>query len=304
VRPFRWLLGAAASVLLVTVTACGGTDAQSVQSPAKPSAQSQNAPADAKRDVSADDFSRSLFDQTSADIDNPWVAFKPGKRFTWTGSTEEDGERVRHRIIFTVTDMTKVINGVRTRVGWDRDFSGGKLIESELIFLAEDKAGNVWHFGQYSEMWDGPEYLGGQVWLPGRPKGAKAGIYMRAEPRLGSPPYSEGFAPPPYYWDDWGKVDEVGVRNCVPVGCHNDVIVVDEYEPTKPGAHQLKYYARGVGNIRTGWRGKDADREVLVLRNVSQLNGAEVAKARQAVRQHEDRAFVYASTRPAEPPAR
>ncbi len=254
------------------------------------------------KEISADDYDASLFDDTSITIDNEWWPLKPGTRFDWRGSTEEDGERVPHRIVFTVTDLTKVIDGVRTVVGWDRDFSRGQLVESELIFLAQDKDGNVWHFGQYSETWEGKELVGGQAWLVSHLKGAKPGILMKAEPRLGTPAYSEGFAPSPFFWEDYAKVYKMGQRTCVPAGCFKNVLVTDEFEPRKPRAHQLKYYAQGVGNIRTGWRGsEDEDHEVLVLKKVERLDQKGVVKARSEAMKLETRASVYGGAPPAEP---
>jgi hypothetical protein len=252
-------------------------------------------------DVTAKDFDRSLFDENSATITNKWFPATPGTQFTWTGWSEDAGERERHRIVFTVTDMTKVINGVRALVGWDRDWSGGSLVESELLLLAQDKRGNVWHLGEYTETYEDGEFIGGQAWFVGHLKGAKAGIHMKADPRLGSPAYSQGFAPAPYHWNDWGKVYKVGQRTCVPAGCFKDVLVVDEFEPTKPGEHQLKYYAPGKGNVRVGWRGSDESKEVLVLRKVRHLRSEEMPRVRAAVKAHEARANVFGSTSRAKP---
>ena len=84
-------------------------------------------------------------------------------------------------------------------------------------------------------------------------------------------------------------------------GCYENVLVIDEFEPTKPGAFQVKYYARGVGNIRTGWRGKTEDHEVLTLRKITRARRAELAQVREIVYAMEKRAYVYASTPPAEP---
>jgi hypothetical protein len=251
--------------------------------------------------LAAADFDQSLFDENSATIDNKWVPFKPGTRFVWDGWTEEDGERIPHRIVFTVTDLTKMVDGVRTRVGWDRDFSDGQLVEAELIFLAQDKQGDVWHFGQYSEEWDEGEFVGGQAWLEGYLKGAKAGIYMPADPRLGTPAYSEGFAPPPFFWDDWGKVYKAGKHVCIPLDCYDDVVVIDEFEPSKPGAHQLKYYAPGIGSIRTGWRGNDPEKEVLVLSKVLHLSAQERARAQAEALKLETRAALYGQVPPSKP---
>lgn len=253
-------------------------------------------------EIGAADFDPSLFDDSSATIDNEWVPYEPGTRMVHRGWTEEDGERVPHRIVFTATDMTKVIDGVRTFVGWERDWSEGKLIESELIFLAQDEDGNVWHLGQYRETYDEDgEFVGGRIWVVGLVDGAKAGVYMKAEPRLGTPAYSQGFAPAPYYWDDWAKVYKVGQKTCVPVDCYEGVLVIDEFEPTKPGAHQLKYYARGVGNVRVGWRGNDPEKEVLVLDKIVHLGPEAMATVRAKVLEHETRAYVYGLTPPAEP---
>jgi hypothetical protein len=305
-RRLRAFYVAAASLVLLSTAACGGeaglrADAGGEITAETIAARRADAPATAGRErrngeITAKDFDRRLFDDSSATIDNPWVPFEAGKRFFWKGWSEENGKRERHRIVFTVTDMTKVVGGVRGVVGWDRDFSAGKLIESELIVLAQDKQGNVWHLGQYREDYEDRELQGGRAWFVGALKGARAGVYMKAKPRLRAPAYSQGFAPAPYYWDDWSKVYRVGRRTCVPVACYRNVLVIDEFEPNKPGAHQLKYYARGVGNVRVGWRGTDPEKEVLVLTKVVHLGRGAMAKARAVVRQHEARAYVYGRT--------
>lgn len=251
-------------------------------------------------DIKAEDFSPDLFDDSSATIDNPWWPLSPGTRFVWEGRAFEEGQRVERRVVFTVTDLTKVIAGVRTRVGWDRDFNDGFLGEGELIFLAQDEQGNVWHLGQYREVYE-DEFVGGRVWVVGDPEGAEAGLVMKAEPRLGAPDYSQGFAPPPWDWDDRARVDRMGVQTCVPVGCFEDVLVTEEFEPSVPGASQLKFYAPGVGNIRVGWRGaEEEEREVMVLVRLIQLGAEDRAEANASALELEHRAYAYARTSPAE----
>ncbi len=51
----------------------------------------------------------------------------------------------------------------------------------------------------------------------------------------------------------------------VPFGSYKDVLVIDETSMEEPGAHQLKYYACGVGNVRVGWRCADETQEILEL---------------------------------------
>ncbi|MGH2539541.1 MAG: hypothetical protein ACRDGK_03380, partial [Actinomycetota bacterium] len=160
-------------------------------------------------------FDPANFDADSATVDNPWFPLEPGTRYVWEGRAfDDEGQRVERRVEFIVTDLTKVVGGVRAVVGWDRDFNDGSMEESELIFYAQDKDGNVWHLGEYVEHWAEKELDGGRAWVVGYPEGAKAGIAMYAEPAAGTPQYSQGFAPPPWFWDDHARVSDEGVRTC------------------------------------------------------------------------------------------
>jgi hypothetical protein len=291
---------AAASLLAISASACSGEDTASGNESGATTSEATPASQISWDSLSADDFDRSLFDETSATLDNEWLSLDVGERFIWNGSTVEEGERIPRRIVMTVMDMTKKVNGINARVAWDRDFRDGKLLETELVFFAQDKGGNVWHLGQYVELYDEEGvFEGGQAWMVGHLAGAKAGIHMRVQPKVGSV-YSMGFAPPPYFWHDVSKTESIAKRTCGPKKCWKDILLIDEFEPSKPGAHQLKYYARGIGNVRVGWRGTDPDHEVLFLDKVVLLDSAAMAKAREAVRAHEERAYVYGSTQPAE----
>jgi hypothetical protein len=266
-----------------------------------PTVSATAAPNGVSKEIKAEDFSPDLFDDDSANVDNPWFPLEPGTRYVWEGRAfTDEGERVDRRVVFIVTDLTKVVGGVRAVVGWDRDFNGDTVGESELIFYAQDRNGNVWHLGEYVEHWNEGELDGGRLWVVGDPDGARAGIAMYAEPRAGVS-YSQGFVPPPWFWDDHARVSDVGVRNCVPVRCFDDSIVVEEFEPRFPGAFQLKYYARGVGNIRVGWRGpNDDEQEVMVLKKFQHLSPEARAEVRAQVLAQENRGYAYARTAPME----
>ena len=98
---------------------------------------------------------------------------------------------------------------------------------------------------------------------------------MMAEPTPDSPSYEQGYAPPPISWVDRGRVFDVGVETCVPVDCYEDVLVIEEFERTKPGASQLKFYAPEVGNVRVGWRGKNEDEQEEELEKARLLPAAQ-----------------------------
>jgi hypothetical protein len=204
-------------------------------------------------------------------VDNTWDPLVPGTQWVFEGRAAHGGQVLPHRLVFTVTSLTKVIDGVRTRVLWDRDFDAGQLAEQELAFHAQDEGGNVWNFGEYPELYtDGALTGAPDTWIAGV-AGARKGIQMLGRPRVGSPSYSQGFAPT-IGFADRGQVEKTGQRVCVPTGCYNDVLVTREWAVSDPGAFQFKYAAPGVGNVKVTFSGNDPDQEVLVLVKIVQLD--------------------------------
>jgi hypothetical protein len=238
-------------------------------------------------------------------IDNAWFPLAPGTQFTLVGSADRGRGQRRHRVVFTVTDLTKLVDGVRALVLWDRDYNAGRLEEGELTFHAQDDAGTVWNLGEYPEEYENGRLTGApDTWIAGLAR-ARAGILMPADPRVGTPSYLQGWAPD-IEFADRARVLRTGVRSCVPVDCYRHVLVTDEWNPAEPGAHQRKYYARGVGNIRVGTAGEDAEGEVLVLERVRHLGAGARAWVRSEAlkldrRAYRVRADLYRHTPPAEP---
>jgi hypothetical protein len=239
----------------------------------------------------------------SLPIDNPWMPLKPGTRFVYDGTTiEDDGTAVPHRIEIHVTDLTKVIGGVRSLATWDLDFSDGELVEAELAFFAQDSAGNVWRMGEYPEEYDAGKVIASPTWMHGF-EDARAGIMMPGNPKLGTPDYSQGWGPA-VGWTDRAKVDQMVPKLCVKAGCHENVVVMAETSEAEPNAHQLKSYARGVGNVKTGWRGAgEKTKETLELVKVEQLDAKGMADVRAKALALEKSGYqrsktVYAHTPP------
>jgi hypothetical protein len=233
-------------------------------------------------------------------IDNKWFPLRPGIQLIYEGTTvDDDGKPVPHRLIYTVTDLVKKINGIDVVVVWDRDFSEGKLEESELTFFAQDDAGNVWHLGQYVETYDELRLVGGHAWLVGHLPGAKAGIMMPADPKVGTPSYSQGFAPAPFNWTDRAQIRKFGESVAVPAGTYENVMVVEEWarEEGMDGL-QLKYHAQGVGTVKVGFEGEDAKKEKLELVKIVEFTPQEMDEARAEAMKLDDRNYVYGRTEP------
>ncbi|HLZ38591.1 MAG TPA: hypothetical protein VKP64_12725 [Mycobacteriales bacterium] len=232
-------------------------------------------------------------------ISNRWLPLVPGRQWILDGRADSGKGLKPHRVVMTVTDLTKVINGVRTVVVWDRDYSEGRLVESELAFNAQDGQGNVWNFGEYPEVYSRGKFKDApDTWIPGV-AGAKAGVAMLAAPRVGTPAYSQGWAPA-IDFADRARVFQAGQRTCVPAGCFGNVLVTDEWDALDPsGGHQRKFYAAGVGNVRIGAVG--GDKETLALVKSARLCPA-VAQARAAALAMDQRgrrvSKVYRQTTP------
>jgi hypothetical protein len=254
---------------------------------------------------SLEPWDKTKFDQRSTTIDNPWFPMVPGTRWVYEGTTVDDstGKRVPHRVEINVTDLTKTIDGVRTLISYDLDFSNGKLAEAELAMFAQDKDGNVWRVGEYPEEYQNGKVVKSPSWVHGF-EDARAGIMMKADPRLGTPSYAEGWGPA-VGWTDRGQVREMGQTQKTKAGTFKDVLVIKETAAEEGNAYQLKYYARNVGNVFVAFAGADKSKETLELVRVEKLSPKALDALREKALKLEKSAFtrgknVYALTPPAE----
>ena len=286
--------------LLVSITGCASDAAVANPRDTEPSLRKGELPPLAER---YEDFDAATFDETSADVDNRFMPLRPGSRLAFKGSDKRGKGRSSHRVEIIVTDLTRVIDGVNTTVVWERDFVGDTLDEAELAYFAQDKVGNVWHLGEYSEVYDDGELVGATGFLKGYLPGARAGIIVPADPTTGTPSYSEGYGPPPINWNDRGRVVATGRTTRVPAGKYTDVVVIEEYNESELTEFQLKYYAPGVGNVRVGWRGQDESQETLVLTEAESLDATKMKAVRQAADELETRARMNGTAPPAIPRA-
>jgi len=256
--------------------------------------------------VDAKDFNVKNFSARSILVDNRFLPLVPGQQFTLTGTTTAG----THEVVFTVTDVTKWVDHVRTVVIWDRDFQDGQLAEEELAFMAQDDAGNVWSLGEYPEEHaDNGTVSAPSVWLGGVQQ-AIPGVLMRANPQTNTTPYLQGRAPAVEF-PDQAVVNATNQQVCVPIGCFSGVLVVDEWNPLNQpdDGHQFKYHVPGIGVAQIEGRG-GVEQETLALIGIRSLDATEMAAATARTLQLDQNAYsmakaVYAGTPPAvvRPPA-
>jgi hypothetical protein len=186
--------------------------------------------------------------QLSAVVDNPWVALASRKRAIYAGAEidAETGEKVAVRMQAVVRDKPERVAGTNVTVVEVSDFDNGELVEKTLDYYAQDAKGVVYYMGEHvSDYEDGKVVGHGGQWIAGE-KGAKAGVFMPADPKVGDVFEQEQA---PGVAEDRSKVVARVGSITVPAGTFEDCIEVEDYDPIGKKT-QRKIYCRGVGLVR------------------------------------------------------
>jgi hypothetical protein len=178
----------------------------------------------------------------TANVDNPWFPLKPGTKFIYIGT--KDGKTARE--VFNPTSRIKLIEGVPCRVVDDKLYLDGKLAEDTLDYYTQDKAGNVWYFGEDTKSIDedGTVDTSG-TWLTGV-NGALPGVYMEADPQLDHVFRQEWFKGEA---EDQFKVVSLTDHIAVPYGSFDAALRTEESTTLEPEILDNKFYVRGVGQV-------------------------------------------------------
>jgi hypothetical protein len=194
----------------------------------------------------------------TTEIDNPYWPMSPGSRWVYR---ETDGKGGVQRVDVTVTNRTKVVDGVEAVVVHDLVTEQGETVEDTLDWYAQDSDGNVWYLGE-----DTKEYENGKVvstegsWEAGV-DGAQAGIIVPGEPEQGLAYREEHYAGEA---EDAAEVLSLDGRAQVPFGTFSDALITRNFTPLDPNNVELKFYARGVGPVLVLQTSGGASREELV----------------------------------------
>jgi hypothetical protein len=179
-------------------------------------------------------------------IDNAYYPLRPGDRRVYR-ETAPDG--TRQRIVDVVTNKTKrIANGVTARViRATVTNSARKVVEYTEEWFAQDRAGNVWYFGE-----DTTSYENGKASREGSFEagvdGAQPGVQMPAKPKAGmrfrlEGGYKTGAA-------DHTEVLSVGKEQVeVPFGYFRRTVMNRDFSPLEPKVSELWFYAKGVGAV-------------------------------------------------------
>jgi hypothetical protein len=196
----------------------------------------------------------------SPHVTNEWFPLTPGTELVYKGT--KDGKPTRD--VVRVTRQTITIAGARCVVVRDLLYEAGKLEERTSDYYTQDRAGNVWYFGEDTAELDASGKVTSRegTWRAGR-DGAKAGIYMPAHPRVGQTgrqEYYKGQA------EDHFRVVSLNATVRLPFVSSRKALETHEWTPLEPGTLDQKLYVRGIGTVKETSLKGPVERNVLVAR--------------------------------------
>ena len=176
-------------------------------------------------------------------IDNPWFPLLPGTVYTYRGI--KDGQP-SHEVL-TVTRHTKVIQGVRCAAIRDLLYIRGRLRERTTDWYAQDVSGNVWYYGEATaELTASGRVVSREGSWQAGVHGARAGIYMPANPRPGRGGRQEFYRG---HAEDQFTTVTLSAHVRTPAASSNHALHTKEFTRLEPGVLDHKYYVRGIGTV-------------------------------------------------------
>jgi hypothetical protein len=179
----------------------------------------------------------------ASQVNNPWFPLRPGATYVYRGV--KGGQPSRD--VFTVTAATKTIQGIPCTVVRDRLYLRGRLEERTEDWYAQDRAGNVWYFGEATAELspNGSVKSTEGSWQSGV-DGARAGIFMPARPhpgQTGQQEYYKGHA------EDHFRVLSLSGHVRTPAASSDRALLTREWTPLEPGVVDHKLYVKGIGTV-------------------------------------------------------
>jgi hypothetical protein len=169
---------------------------------------------------------------------NPYFILEPGHYLVL--------EKGDERLVITVLNETKVIDGVETRVVEEKETKGGKPVEfSRNYFAISKRTNSVYYFGEDVDVYkDGKIVDHPGVWHSGV-KGAKYGLMIPGTPLVRGKYYQE-VAPGSAM--DRAEIVSLTETVVTPAGTFKNCMKTEETSALE-SAKAYKLYARGIGQV-------------------------------------------------------
>ena len=140
-----------------------------------------------------------------------------------------------------------MIQGVRCTVVTDKLYLRARLEERTEDWYAQDKAGNVWYFGEATAELNpnGSVKTTEGSWQAGV-SGARPGIFMPARPHPGQTGLQELYKG---HAEDHFRILSLKAEVQTPAASSNMALLTREWTPLEPGVVDHKLYVKGVGTV-------------------------------------------------------
>ena len=149
------------------------------------------------------------------------------------------------KLAITVLDETRTVAGVTTRVVEEREWKDDELFEvSRNFFAICPRTKDVFYFGEeVDDIEDGAIIGHSGAWLAGE-NGARAGLIMPGDPKLGMRYYQE-VAPDVAL--DRAEIVSLDETVATPAGSFANSLKTEEGSALDPDEHEFKTYAPEIG---------------------------------------------------------
>jgi hypothetical protein len=156
----------------------------------------------------------------------------------------------KERLVITVLEETRLVDGVETRVVEERESKGGQLVEISRNFFAFGSTDHgVYYFGEEVDIYKDGKVVGHEgAWESGK-NGARFGLMMPDRPEVGARFYQEVA---PGVAMDRAEIVSLDASLKTPAGEFKGCLKVAETNPLEGGAKEHKLYAPGIGLIKDG----------------------------------------------------
>jgi hypothetical protein len=122
---------------------------------------------------------------------NQYFILEPGFQLVLEGTTGFLG-LIDEKLIITVLDETKEVDGITTRIVEEREWKNDELYEVARNFFAiDEETGDIFSFGEEVDFYNDGKIVNHKgAWLAGK-NGAKPGLIMSGNPKVGLMYYQE-----------------------------------------------------------------------------------------------------------------
>jgi hypothetical protein len=178
----------------------------------------------------------------SAKVDHPLMPLSSVRLKVLEGREGTTEIRVRERVL----RRTRKVAGVPVAIVDVKEYENGELVEHTLDYFSQRKDGSVFYMGEHVDDYKDGKIVGhGGQWLAGK-NGAKPGLFMPAEPRVGQKFEQERA---PGVAEDRSTVVALGRNLTTPAGSFTDCIKTRDFAPLD-NQTEFKFYCPGPGLAR------------------------------------------------------